>query len=299
MIAFQHLTKRYGSLTAVDDLSFVANPGKITGFLGPNGAGKTTTLRVSTGLVRANSGQTLFDGKPYSKLNKPARRVGMVLEPTVFHPGRTALDHLMMLASYSGVGKKRCHQMLSLVGLDSVAKKRVGQFSLGMRGRLNLAASLLGDPGTLLLDEPTNGLDPEGIKWVRELLRKLADEGRTILISSHLLSEIQQMVDEVVIITQGKLVFSGSLSELETSSNPVLMVESTNVDAVRYLAQSRGWTLRDEPGHTNVVMIEGPKPEEVSKAVIMAGIPLTGLTVQTSDLESVFFALTEGKETKR
>jgi len=189
--------------------------------------------------------------------------------------------------------------MLEMVGLRDVAKKRVGQFSLGMRGRLNLASSMLGDPGILMLDEPINGLDPEGIKWVRGLLRDLANEGRTIVISSHLLSEIEQTVDEVVIIAHGKLVYSGGLAGLDASNDPVLVVESTQPDAVRMLAAARGWMIRDEGGPAHLVLIEGLKPEELSRAVIEAGIPLTSLTARTSDLEAVFLALTEGKETFR
>jgi len=295
MIHFENLTKRYGSLTAVDDLSFTVHPGKVTGFLGPNGAGKTTTMRMATSLVRPDAGQALFDGRAYRNLKNPLTKVGVVMEPTVFHPGRTALDHLLTLAPYARADKRRCLKVLRMVGLGEVADKRVGQFSLGMRGRLNLAATLLGDPGILLLDEPVNGLDPEGIRWMRGLLRSLADQGRTILISSHLLTEMQQTVDEVVIIAHGKLVYEGSLAFLEQSRTAVVSVQTPDPGAVVALAAARGWKTDDAGGRPGLVMIEGPAPSEVAVAVVGAGIQLDGLAAGSTDLESVFLALTEGE----
>ena len=291
MVIFEHLAKRYGSLKAVDDLSFTVEPG-VTGFLGPNGAGKTTTLRIATDLIRPDAGKVSFDGTAYSKLRKPATRVGLALEPVVFHPGRTAFDHLMMLAPYAGVGKKRCQEVIELVGLGDAAGKRVGKFSLGMRGRLNLAAALLGDPEILLLDEPVNGLDPEGIRWMRELLRSLADKGRTILISSHLLSEVAQTVDRVVIIAHGRLVYQGSLAELESASTPVVSVQTSDPAALRTLAQQHNWTITVQPDQ---ILIEGPTAAEIGAAAFSAGIALEGLTSHTTDLESIFLTLTEGQ----
>jgi len=293
-IHVEHLAKRYGPLQAVDDLSFTVKAGTVTGFLGPNGAGKTTTLRLSTALVRPDAGRTTFDGRLYAELARPLREVGVALEPTVFHPGRTALDHLLMLAPYAGVGRRRCDQVLKLVGLKDAATKRVGQFSLGMRGRLNLAYALLGDPGILLLDEPANGLDPEGIRWLRELLRALADQGRAILISSHLLSEVEQTVDEVVIIAHGRLVFQGALADLETPTTGVA-VETPDPAGVRTLAAARGWTVAPGPAHSGTVVIRGAAATEVAREVVLAGIPLEGLHQQTTDLESVFLGLTEGE----
>ena len=291
MVIFEHLTKRYGSLKALDDLSFTVKPG-VTGFLGPNGAGKTTTLRIATDLIKPDAGKVSFDDKPYAKLTKPATHVGLALEPVVFHPGRTAIDHLMMLAPYAGVGKKRCEEVISMVGLGDAARKRVGKFSLGMRGRLNLAAALLGDPGILLLDEPVNGLDPEGIRWIRELLRSLADEGRTVLISSHLLSEVEQTVDRVVIIAQGKLVYEGDLKDLESTSTSAVCVQTSDPDAVRALAEQHNWKISVQAGQ---ILIEGPTAAEVGAAALNASIALEGLTTQTTDLESIFLSLTEGQ----
>jgi len=291
MVIFEHIAKRYGSLKAVDDLSFTVKPG-VTGFLGPNGAGKTTTLRIATDLIRPDAGKVSYDGQPYAKIRKPATHVGLALEPVVFHPGRTALDHLMMLAPYAGVGKKRCQEVISLVGLGDVAGKRVGKFSLGMRGRLNLAAALLGDPEILLLDEPVNGLDPEGIRWMRELLRSLAGEGRTVLISSHLLSEVAQTVDRVVIIAHGKLVYEGSLADLESASTSGVIVQTSDPASLRALAQQHNWTISVQPGQ---ILIEGPTAAEVGAAAFSAGIPLEGLASHTSDLESIFLSLTEGQ----
>ena len=294
MIEFEHLVKRYGSLKAVDDLSFTVKPGRVTGFLGPNGAGKTTTMRLSTNLIRSDAGLATFNGRPYAKLDKPLTKVGVALEPVVFHPGRTAMSHLMMLAPYAGVGRGRCQRVLDMVGLSEVGPKRVGQFSLGMRGRLNLAAALLGDPGILMLDEPVNGLDPEGIRWMRELLRGLASEGRTIMISSHLLSEIEQTVDDLVIIAHGKLVYAGPLTELEGSRTPTVAVRVADPTALHTLAMANGWALR-ETSPTGDVLIEGPTPAEVGRATLAAGIPLEGLAAHTSDLESLFLELTEGQ----
>ncbi|MCL2735827.1 MAG: ABC transporter ATP-binding protein [Propionibacteriaceae bacterium] len=293
MVIIENLTKRYGSLKAVDNLSFTAKPGTVTGFLGPNGAGKTTTLRMSTHLIRPDAGRATFDGTPYDKLVHPARHVGVALEPVVFHPGRTAINHLMAIAPYAGVGVERCHEVLGLVGLDDAAKKRVGKFSLGMRGRLNLAAAMLGDPQTLILDEPVNGLDPEGIRWIREFLRDLASQGRTILISSHLLSEVQQTVDDVVIIAHGRLVYQGSLGDLESSANSSIRVETPDPQALAALAVRQSWTVSEV---TQVsVVIEGPQASDVGAAAFAAGIPLAGLTAQSTDLESIFLSLTEGQ----
>ena len=294
MIEFEHLVKRYGSLKAVDDLSFTVKPGRVTGFLGPNGAGKTTTMRMSTNLIRCDAGRATFNGRPYAKLTKPLTKVGVALEPVVFHPGRSAIDHLMMLAPYAGVGRTRCQEVLEMVSLGDVADKRVGQFSLGMRGRLNLAAALLGDPGIMMLDEPVNGLDPEGIRWMRELLRGLAGEGRTILISSHLLSEIEQTVDDLVIIAHGKLVYAGPLAELEGSRTPMVAVQVADTSALHTLAMTHGWAVH-EASPTGAVLLEGPTPAEVGLATLAAGIPLEGLAQHNSDLESLFLELTEGQ----
>jgi ABC-2 type transport system ATP-binding protein len=213
-IEVRGLTKTFGAVTAVRDVSFTAPDGKITGFLGPNGSGKTTTLRVALGLVRPSAGEVLIGGVPYRRLAQPRRRVGALLETAGFHPGRRARDHLRVLASPAGVPDRRVDEVLGLVDLGSSGNRRVREFSLGMRQRLGLAAALLGDPEVLLLDEPANGLDPAGVAWLRALLRSLAGEGRTIVVASHVLSEVAQTADQVGIVTAGELRFAGPLREL-------------------------------------------------------------------------------------
>ncbi|MFE6282621.1 ABC transporter ATP-binding protein [Streptomyces sp. NPDC057877] len=213
-ITIDGLTKRYGAVTAVDDLTFAVEPGVVTGFLGPNGAGKTTTLRMLLGLVTPTAGRALIDGHRYAELPEPRRAVGAVLEATGFHPGRSGRDHLRILARAGGVPASRVEEVLDRVGLGGSGHRRVGGYSLGMRQRLGLAAALLGEPGVLVLDEPANGLDPAGVADLRELLRGLAEEGRTVLMSSHVLSEVAQTVDRVVIVAGGTLRYSGPLADL-------------------------------------------------------------------------------------
>ena len=213
-IAVRRLTKRFGQVRAVEDLTFDVPAGRVTGFLGPNGAGKTTTLRMMLGLVHPSAGEALIGGRHYAELPQPRRTVGAVMEAIGFHPGRSGRDHLRILAQVSATPEARVEEVLELVGLSEAAGRRVKGYSLGMRQRLGLAAALLGDPAVLLLDEPANGLDPKGMAWLRDLLRRLAAEGRTVLISSHVLSEIAQTVDRVVIVSDGRLRFAGSLEEL-------------------------------------------------------------------------------------
>jgi ABC-2 type transport system ATP-binding protein len=217
MITIDHLTKRYGAVTAVDGLSFEVGPGRVTGFLGPNGAGKTTTLRMLLGLAQPDGGTATIDGVRYRDLPHPARTVGAALEADCFHPARNAVQHLRIVASAAGIPRSRVAQVLGLTGLAEAAHRRVGGFSLGMRQRLTLAAALLGDPAVLIMDEPLNGLDPDGIRWMRDLLRQLAGEGRTVLVSSHLLAEAAQTVDDVVVINRGRLAAQGPVAELELS----------------------------------------------------------------------------------
>jgi len=213
-IAVEALTKRYGTVTAVDDLTFKLTPGRITGFLGPNGAGKSTTIRLLLGLAQPDSGRATINGRPYAELRDPLRHVGALLDPNVFHPGRSGRTALRIAARPARIPGQRVEQVLHLTGLGSAAHRRAGGYSQGMRQRLALAAALLGDPETLVLDEPANGLDPEGVHWLRGLLRRLATEGRTIFVSSHLLAELAQTVDDVVIINQGRLVAVGSMADL-------------------------------------------------------------------------------------
>ena len=218
-VEVRDLTKTFGRVTAVRGMSFTAPAGKVTGFLGPNGSGKTTTLRIVLGLVREDAGTALIGGVPYSRLARPRRTVGAMLEATGFHPGRRARDHLRVIADASGVPSRRVDEVLAQVDLTSAARRRVREFSLGMRQRLGLATALLGDPGVLLLDEPANGLDPAGIAWLRGLLRSLADEGRTVIVASHVLSEVAQTADHVVIVSAGQVRFAGPLDEIGSTNN--------------------------------------------------------------------------------
>ena len=213
-VEVRDLTKTFGRVTAVRGMSFTAPAGQVTGFLGPNGSGKTTTLRIVLGLVRADAGAALIGGVPYGRLAQPRRMVGAMLEATGFHPGRRARDHLRVLAGAADIPGRRVDEVLDQVGLAPAARRRVREFSLGMRQRLGLAAALLGDPAVLLLDEPANGLDPGGIAWLRGLLRGLADEGRTVIVASHVLSEVAQTVDRVVIVSSGQVRFAGPLGEI-------------------------------------------------------------------------------------
>lgn len=218
MIEARGLTKRYGSTLAVDNLSFEVRPGHVTGFLGPNGAGKSTTMRMMVGLDQPTSGTALIGGKPYPQQHNPMYEMGTLLEAKSIHPGRTAFNHLLCLAQANGIGKRRVHEVLEMVGLTEVAKKRAGSFSLGMAQRLGLAQALLGDPPILMLDEPVNGLDPEGIRWIRELLKYLAGEGRTVFVSSHLMSEMALMAEHLVIVGRGRLIADTSVAEFIDNS---------------------------------------------------------------------------------
>jgi len=219
MLNVDHLTKRYGPVTAVDSLSFEVGPGRVTGFLGPNGAGKTTTLRMLLGLTAPTSGAATINGVRYRDLPYPARTVGAALDNDCFHPGRSGAEHLRIMATAAGISRRRVPEVLELVGLAQDGRRRVGTYSLGMRQRLTLATTLLGDPGVLILDEPLNGLDPEGIRWMRDLLRELAGEGRTVLVSSHLLAEAAETVEDVVVISHGRLAAEGPVAELTAAAS--------------------------------------------------------------------------------
>ena len=289
------LTKRFGPVKAVDDLGFTVRPGAVTGFLGPNGAGKTTTLRMLLGLTRPSAGRALVGERPYTSYERPGTVVGAALEASSFHPGRTGLGHLEVFAPQVGVSKRRCRQVLEAVGLDHAAKQRVGKYSLGMRQRLGLATALLADPPVIVLDEPTNGLDPEGIVWIRRLLRQFAGEGRTVLVSSHLLREVEASVDDVVIIAQGRLRHASTLAELRTRATPAAYVETPRPEALAALAADRGWTTGpdgDRPG----VLVDGASAAEVGAAAHAAGLELHELVRRDVDLEALFFELTRPEE---
>ncbi|GAA1760066.1 ATP-binding cassette domain-containing protein [Agromyces humatus] len=286
------LSKRFGQVTAVDDLSFTVEPGRVTGFLGPNGAGKTTTLRVLLDLERATTGTATFGGTRYRDLPRPLETVGASLDAN-FHPGRSAKQHLAVYATAAGLSKSRVPAVLETVGLSEFAGRRVGGFSLGMRQRLSLAYTLLGDPGVLVLDEPVNGLDPEGIRWIRGFLQSLAHEGRTVLVSSHLLSEVQQSVDDIVIISRGRLVKSGPLSSLELEVAPRTVVDSP--DRLRLAgALDQAGLEYTEDGEGFVV--DEPDPGRVGHAAFVAGVELSALHRVTSGLEDSFLSLVGGGE---
>jgi ABC-2 type transport system ATP-binding protein len=289
VIEVERFSKKFGSTLAVDDLTFSVPPGKITGFLGPNGAGKSTTMRAILGLVRPTSGTTTVLGKRYSELDDPARRVGTLLETFDAHPGRSGRNHLRVLALAAGIPRSRVDEVLGLVDLREAAKRRVKGYSLGMRQRLGLAAALLGDPEVLVLDEPANGLDPQGMRWLRDFLRSLAAEGRTILISSHVLAEVAQTVDEVVIIHRGKLVRQAAMDEVEAMAAGSTMVRSPNADRfVALLAEGGIEATTTAEGRLAVIA----SPERVGEIAAEHGIVLHELTVERASLEEIFLELT-------
>jgi ABC-2 type transport system ATP-binding protein len=292
VIEVRDLVKRYGDTTAVDHLSFTVEPGRITGFLGPNGAGKSTTMRLILGLDRPSSGTALIDGKPYRDLPDPLRFVGALLEARAVHPGRTAFNHLLYLAQTQGVPKSRINEVLALVGLDSVAKKRTKGFSLGMGQRLGIAAALLGDPKLLILDEPVNGLDPEGIVWIRNLMKALAAEGRTIFVSSHLMNEMAVTADHVVVIGRGKLIADTGIDEFiaRFSEGVVLVRTPQAAELATAVSETGGRSATRDDGALMVSEIEAPKIGELAAA---RGIVLHELTPQRASLEEAFMELTK------
>src|ERR1700712_1943425 len=287
-IEFTNVSKRFRSGGAVSDLLFSRDPGQIPGFLGPNGAGKTTTLRMLLGLVTPTSGTATFGGVAYRNLSSPLRTVGAALEAASFHPGRTAADHLRIYAQAAGLPRARVALVLEQVGLEGYANRRVGGYSLGMRQRLGLAYALLGDPRVLVLDEPINGLDPEGIRWIRLFLRQLAAEGRTVLVSSHLLSEVQQSVDEVVIIAHGRLVHRGTLASLDMVESKQVVVDSPNREGLQWALQAAGYAFRSLRGG---VMVDNADATEIGRVAFAAGIPLSSLAQKHAGLEDSFLAL--------
>ena len=289
-IAVERLTKRFGSVVAVDDLSFHVEPGTVTGFLGPNGAGKTTTLRVLLGLAAPTSGTARIFGVSYRRLPRAARRVGAVLEATDLHPGRTGRDHLRSLALAAGIPRQRVDEVLSLVELTQAAGRRVKAYSLGMRQRLGLAAALLGEPELLVLDEPANGLDPEGIRWLRDFLRAFAAGGRTVLVSSHVLAEVAQTVDRVVIIDRGRLVLESSLADLTVRSAASVRVRSPQADELRAQLAAEGISV--SVGGDGELAVAGVTSERVGEIAAAGGIVLHELTPRESTLEEVFLELT-------
>lgn len=288
-IVVSGLAKTFGTVKAVDNLSFTVESGSVTGFLGPNGAGKTTTLRCTLGLVTPTAGSATIGGKPYTHLETPSKLVGALLEASSFHPARTARNHLRVYCTVSGIPAKRADEVLELVGLSSAANRKVKGFSMGMRQRLGLAHALLGDPRVLILDEPANGLDPEGIVWLRQFLRRMAGEGRTILVSSHVLSEVEQTVDHVVIINNGTLVRQGRLDELSEHHGHAVMVRSPDADRLVSALDGRGEVEKLPDG---AVRISGLDTAEVGHIAFTERVELHELSTEKSDLEQIFFSLT-------
>jgi ABC-2 type transport system ATP-binding protein len=289
VIEVTNLTKRFGSTLAVADLSFSVEPGRITGFLGPNGAGKSTTMRAILGLVRPTAGSTTVLGRPYPELEDPVRRVGVLLETFDAHPGRTGRNHLRVLALAGGIPRSRADEVLALVDMTTAARRRVKGYSLGMRQRLGLAAALLGDPEVLVLDEPANGLDPQGIRWLRDFLRSLAAEGRTILVSSHVLSEVAQTVDDVVIIHRGSLVRQAAMAEVQAMAAGATSVRSPDAARLaRLLAEANFEAHVVGDGRLAVTAA----PERVGEIAAEHGVVLHELSVERASLEEVFLELT-------
>jgi ABC-2 type transport system ATP-binding protein len=284
------LTKRFGDLVAVDDLSFALEPGTVNGFLGPNGAGKTTTLRMLLGLAKPTSGRALVFDRPYAELERPALRVGAVLEATDFHPGRSGRNHLLTLTRASGLADSRVDDVLKIVGLETAARRRVKGYSLGMRQRLGLAAALLGEPELLVLDEPANGLDPEGVRWLRDFLRAFAKGGRTVFVSSHVLAEVAQTVDHVLIINRGRLVTEAPLDELTARIGGAVRVRSPQAAQLQESLAREGITVaRDGDG---ALTVSGTTTDRVGEIAAAAGVVLHELASQGSSLEQVFLELT-------
>jgi ABC-2 type transport system ATP-binding protein len=290
VVQAEALTKRFGEVSAVTDLSFVLEAGTITGFLGPNGAGKTTTLRMVLGLAAPTSGRALVFDRAYHELERPSLRIGAVLEATDFHPGRSGRDHLRMLGRAVDVPDSRADEVLRLVELDAAAGRRVKGYSLGMRQRLGLAAALLGDPELLILDEPANGLDPEGVRWLRDFLRRLASEGRTVLVSSHVLAEVAQTVDQVLIISRGRLVVESSLAELTARAGGAVRVRGA--DPERLAAALRDNGLQVTTGTDGALLVQGASSERVGDIAFGAGVPIHELLTDGGSLEEIFLELT-------
>jgi ABC-2 type transport system ATP-binding protein len=291
-IVVNGLTKVFGGrVRAVDRLSFTVEPASVTGFLGPNGAGKTTTLRMILGLIHPTAGNSTIGGVPYRELHNPMTVVGAALEASSFHPARTGRNHLRILCAAAHLPDRRADEVLDLVGLRDAARRKVRGYSMGMRQRLGLAATMLGNPSILVLDEPSNGLDPEGIRWLRGFFRHLAGEGRTILVSSHLLNEVQEFADRVVILDRGQLVRQGSIAEL-TAGTDTVVVRSPRPDALVEALRRAGYQAEQPDGTT--VRVRGVDMAEVGHLAFTAGVELHELRTERFDLEELFFSLTQG-----
>jgi ABC-2 type transport system ATP-binding protein len=291
MIEIRDLSKIYGRTAAVDHLTVTIHPGQVTGFLGPNGAGKSTTMRAVIGLDHPTTGEVLVGGRRYAQHSAPLREVGALLDARAAHPGRSAIAHLRALAATHGLPRGRVEQVLDLVGLTDVAGRRVGGFSLGMAQRLGIAAALLGDPAVILLDEPVNGLDPDGVRWIRQLLRRLAGEGRTVFVSSHLMSEMELTADQLVILGRGRLLADVSMHEMTTSASGQILVRSPHAAELSRILTADGALVR-APG-PEVLSVTGATSTRIAETALAAGLLLTELIPQHASLEEAYLALTE------
>ena len=294
MIEIDHVTKRYGEKVAVEDLTFTVKPGIVTGFLGPNGAGKSTTMRVILGLDRPTAGRVTVNGKAYRDLPAPLHEVGALLEARAIHTGRSAYHHLVAMAQTHGIGRKRVQEVIDLVGLTDVARKRAGGFSLGMGQRLGIAAALLGDPAIVILDEPANGLDPEGILWIRNLLKGLAAEGRTVFLSSHLMAEMAQTAEHLVVIGRGRLIADTTVAEIveEASHGAAVLVRTPQATDLRDALLRDGVTITSP--EREQLEVQGLTSADVGAAAARHGIVLHELIPQRASLEQAFMRLTGG-----
>jgi ABC-2 type transport system ATP-binding protein len=291
MIEAFGLSKRYGDRLAVDDLTFSVRPGVVTGFLGPNGAGKSTTMRMLLGLDRPSAGSARVNGRSYADLRAPLCEVGALLEARAIHTGRSARNHLLALAATNGIARRRVDEVIGLVGLESVASKRAGGFSLGMGQRLGIASALLGDPHTLILDEPVNGLDPEGIFWIRTLLKDLAAEGRTVFVSSHLMSEMALTASHLIVVGQGRLIADSSVEELtRNSARESVLVRSEEAHRLRDLLAAEGVTIAAKD--LTELRVSGLTSTAIGQIAAEAGIALSELTPQSASLEEAFMEIT-------
>jgi ABC-2 type transport system ATP-binding protein len=292
VIEARGLTKRYGDTLAVNDLTFTVRPGIVTGFLGPNGAGKSTTMRMILGLDAPSAGHVLVNGKAYAEHARPLHEVGALLEARAVHTGRSARNHLLAMAATTGIGRDRVRDVIEMVGLTEVAGRRAGAFSLWMGQRLGIATALLADPQTLILDEPVHGLDPDGLRWIRNLLRQLADEGRTVFLSSHLMSEMALTADHVIVVGRGRLLRDQSMADfIADASADVVRVRSPQARRLADLLTQDGATVRTEPG--DVLLVDGMPSEQIGTVAARAQLTLFELATQAASLEQAYMALTE------
>jgi len=290
MLKIDHLTKRYSDTLAVDDLDFEVQPGVVTGFLGPNGSGKSTTMRIILGLDHPTKGRATINGQSYVELKSPLREVGALLDAKAVHPGRTARNHLRALAASNQIPKSRVEEVLEFAGISSVANKKVGGFSLGMSQRLGIAGALLGDPGVLLFDEPVNGLDPEGIRWIRDFFRSLAKEGRTVFVSSHLMSEMAVSADQIIVIGRGRFITQGSVDDLTATAQGTVFVRASDTSRLTSLIEERRGSVQETNDHG--LTVSGLTSDEIGDVAFRAGITILELTPQRASLEEVFMDLT-------